>query len=254
MHLWFWYIYTHTRLYIYVLCIYISISGLTGALGSWTRGSAESCTWGGASPCLWGEPSWKATLQKRAEGSCWDTRVNMNQQFVLAIRKGNVILGCFRRSIGSKLRQVIFPFYSALVWSSGSSFGLAHIRENHMEHTYWRESSEAAQRWQKTGISFLWVKDERAGTDKCGGKKAQSEDLISVYEIPEEKVGPGSFQKQWPQTETQEDPCECQETLFTVKMTKQTQVSQRGCSISILGVTQKLPGHSPEQPAACVPS
>jgi len=44
-----------------------------------------------------------------------DEKLNMSRQCVLAARKANHILGCIRRSMGSRAREGILPLYSALV-------------------------------------------------------------------------------------------------------------------------------------------
>ncbi|PKU45060.1 hypothetical protein llap_4627 [Limosa lapponica baueri] len=44
-----------------------------------------------------------------------DKKLNMSRQRVLATQKANCILGCIKRSVASRLSEVILPFYSTLV-------------------------------------------------------------------------------------------------------------------------------------------
>ncbi|RMC09602.1 hypothetical protein DUI87_13388 [Hirundo rustica rustica] len=63
-----------------------------------------------------GNPKHKYLLyEKWIESSPEDKELDMSHQCVLAAQKVNCILGCIKRSVASKLRQVNIPLYSILV-------------------------------------------------------------------------------------------------------------------------------------------
>jgi len=65
--------------------------------------------------CMLGNTQLESSLAQKDLGLLVDTKFNMSQQCVLAVKKANGILGCIRHSIASRSREVILPLYSALV-------------------------------------------------------------------------------------------------------------------------------------------
>jgi len=94
----------------------------------------------------WGGPAGEQ-LCGEGLGVLVDDRLTISQQCALVVKKANGILGCIKKTVASRSREVLLPLSSALVRPHLECCVQSGLPTSRKMRHYWRDSSGGLRGW-----------------------------------------------------------------------------------------------------------